>query len=462
VEKLARVFFVLALIFAAAFIVFFLFYFRANNEQTALVIERANLKQQVATLNTELNRRGIYQQELERKIQLLEAEKPGPAATQTEEIDTLKAQVSALLDEVEKKSAQIALLSTSQTGSPSEREKALQEDIIRLKQTCDDEYAKLQLSLRQKDDEIARLTKTLEAQGSPDEQVKTLQTQLGSLQKDLTKAQVDLDSTKRSVSERDIEITALKTQLEAYQKNNQTLVQKDQEIAGLKAQVASLQAQTAQKETEIKNLNAGINTLTKEKESLYQQLTIERIYQPIPPGESDAVRYKYLILGEDALLAEKYKESAENFQKAQLKELSLGVMASVYTRKRDLAYQKAISLYYSEGLDHYKGNRFEAAISPFQKAISLALEVKTDYDDDVLYYLALSYYQMKDYNEAEKQLQAVYALKESTYKVHALYYLVRVAMDAGKKTEALAYANQLKTHSQYATFARDAIKTLGE
>ncbi|NLZ15037.1 MAG: hypothetical protein GXY29_12750 [Thermotogaceae bacterium] len=461
-EKLARVFFVLTLIFAAAFVVFFLFYFRTNNEQTALVIERANLKQQVATLSTELNRRGIYQQELERKIQLLEAEKPGPAATQTEEIDALKAQVSALRDEVEKKSAQIALLSTSQTGSSSEREKALQEDIIRLKQTYDDEYAKLQLSLRQKDDEIARLTKTLEAQGSPDEQVKTLQTQLGSLQKDLTKAQVDLDSTKRSVSERDIEITALKTQLEAYQKNNQTLVQKDQEIAGLKAQVVSLQAQTAQKETEIKNLNAGINTLTKEKESLYQQLTMERIYQPIPPGESDAVRYKYLILGEDALLAEKYKESAENFQKAQLKDLSLGVMATVYTRKRDLSYQKAISLYYSEGIDLYKGNRFEEAISPFIKASALAQEVKTDYDDDVLYYLGLSYYQMKNYAEAETQLKTVYALKESTYKVHALYYLVRVAMDAGKRTEALAYANQLKTHSQYATFARDAIKTLGE
>jgi len=462
VEKLARVFFVLALIFAAAFIVFFLFYFRANNEQTALVIERANLKQQVATLNTELNRRGIYQQELERKIKLLEEEKPGPAATQTEEIGALKAQMVALQDEVEKKNAQIALLSTSQTGTPSQREKALQEDIIRLKQTYDDEYAKSQRSLRQKDDEIARLTKTLEAQGSPDDRVKTLQTQLSALQKDLAKAQVDLDSAKRAASERDTEISALKAQLDTYQKNNQTLVQRDQEIAALKAQVASLLTQAAQKETEIKNLNTGINTLTQEKESLYKQLTVERIYQPIPPGESDAVRYKYLILGEDALLAENYKKSAENFQKANLKDLSLGVMATVYTRKRDLTYQKAISLYYSEGIDHYKGNRFEAAVLPFQKAISLALEVKTDYDDDVLYYLGLSYYQMKDYKEAERQLQAVTALKESTYKVHALYYLVRVAMDAGKKTEALAYANLLKGYAQYATFARDAIKTLGE
>ncbi len=461
-EKLARAFFVLTLVFAAAFVVFFLLYFRANNEQTALVIERANLKQQVTTLNTELNRRGVYQQELERKILALETEKPEPAATQVEEIDRLTAQLNTLQDELEKKNAQISLLSTSQVSAPSEREKALQEDIVRLKQSYDDEYAKLQLSLRKKDDEIARLTKTLEAQGSGDDQVKSLQTLLNTTQKDLTKVQTDLDSAKRQVAEGQTEIAALKTQIETYQKGNQTLVQKDQEIASLKTQVADLRAQSTQQEAQIKNLNADVLTLTKEKESLYQQLTKERVYQPIPPWESDAVRYKYLILGEDALLAEKYKESAENFQRAQLKDLALNVMATVYLRKRDLAYQKAISLYYSEGFDHYKGNRFEQAVAPFLKAVSLAQEVKTDYDDDVLYYLGLSYYQLKRYTDAETQLKAVYAMKESTFKVHALYYLVRVTMDAGKKSEALAYANLLKGFSQYATFAREAIKTLGE
>jgi predicted nucleic acid-binding Zn-ribbon protein len=463
VEKLARVFFVLTLVFAAAFIIFFLLYFRANNEQTALVIEKATLKQQVTGLNTEVNRQSLRLQEYERKIQTLETQIGTLPASGSQEITALQATITQLQEEITKKNAQIALLTTSQTsGTASEREKALQEDLARLKKTFDDEYVRLQAIISQKDEEIALLQKNTDGTASESEQIKSLRAENETLRTNLTKAQVDLDSAKRSASERDITITNLRKQLAELQNSNQTLALKDKEISEAKVKISSLELKNSESEKTIRQLNTEIDTLTVENEGLKKQLSQERVYQPIPPGESDAVRYKYLILGEDELLAENYKKSAENFQKAQLKDLALGVMSTVYLRKRDLAYQKAIYEYYTEGMKYYRDKQYAEAAQRFKTAVTLSAEVKTDYEDDVLYYQGVSYYFSNSLIEAEKSLQAVYAMKTSSLRVHALYYLVKVYLDQAKTAEALQYARELSSEAQYATFAKETLKKLGQ
>src|SRR6056297_2954745 len=84
-EKIARIFFVFTLLFAAAFIIFFLLYAQAKNEVTESKVDKAALQQSVSTLTNELNRQEILYQELERQYKDLEV-----SASDTSEINIQK------------------------------------------------------------------------------------------------------------------------------------------------------------------------------------------------------------------------------------------------------------------------------------------------------------------------------------------------------------------------------------
>jgi chromosome segregation ATPase len=361
-ERIARIFFVFTLLFAAAFIIFFLLYAQAKNEVTQSNVDKAALQQSVSTLSNDIRRQEILYEELERKYKALEA-----AASETSEINIQRLkdqiydqqqQIAALQAQIDEKDNTIAsltdpALSTNTTETNSEQ-------IAQVSAEYEKEINRLQEEINKQEDEISSLTEQLEAE-DVDERITDLQLTLAQTQSELEKAQSQLSTLEQTLSEREQEIANLNEQLSQSSESAAIIAEKQDEIKTLEGKITRLNEQIEEnrvaleeKDNEITALQGQLSSAKQEIRKLNDTLARERKYDPIPAGEADAVKYKYLLLGEDALSSGDSIKSADYFMRADLNNLALGDLHQVYSRKRDLAFQKAIAQYYNEGYEHYK------------------------------------------------------------------------------------------------------------
>ncbi|MDN5359783.1 MAG: hypothetical protein PWQ84_846 [Thermotogaceae bacterium] len=468
-ERIARIFFVFTLLFAAAFIIFFLLYAQAKNEVTQSNVDKAALQQSVSTLSNDIRRQEILYEELERKYKALEA-----AASETSEINIQRLkdqiydqqqQIAALQAQIDEKDNTIAsltdpALSTNTTETNSEQ-------IAQVSAEYEKEINRLQEEINKQEDEISSLTEQLEAE-DVDERITDLQLTLAQTQSELEKAQSQLSTLEQTLSEREQEIANLNEQLSQSSESAAIIAEKQDKIKTLEGKITRLNEQIEEnrvaleeKDNEITALQGQLSSAKQEIRKLNDTLARERKYDPIPAGEADAVKYKYLLLGEDALSSGDSIKSADYFMRADLNNLALGDLHQVYSRKRDLAFQKAIAQYYNEGYEHYKNKDYPRAVESLEKALSYSQDVTTNYRDDTLYYKALSEYNLQNYIAAENDLKFLNNTeKNSTYIPHALYYLSKIYEQIGDTDNLKKTAQELSNYSQYGTYAKKILDSL--
>ncbi len=470
-EKLARIFFVFTLIFAAAFIIFFLLYFRNSNEAEKFRVEKVNLSQQVETLTMELNRVNVTNQELERKLtkysQNVNESELTQLATYTSKIDTLNAEIKRLEDELEKKAASVNVLSSQiesmMKGAGNDVTQAsteTDESIARMKLLYETEIEKYQNELFDKNEELDDLKKQLQDSDDIDQRTKDLQQRVADMQKSIENISAERDALKASEEKYRNDISLLNLKINELSDSAAAIEMKDKEILGYKNDIEKYKTEITNLKEEVRQLNATIKKNTDEIQALKKQMETEKRYDPIPAGEEDALRYKYLLLGEDRLSAGDSKESARYFENAKLETLALSDLSKVYEKKRDLAFRKAISEYYNEGYSFYKDKSYEKAIPLLENAVKYSQTVENDYHDDSLYYLGLSYFNLKDFDNAEKYLITVSNLNTSILQQHSLYYLVKSFVESGDEGNALTYAEKLMKFDSYKDYAKSVIDKL--
>src|SRR6056297_2191083 len=469
-EKIARIFFVFTLLFAAAFIIFFLLYAQAKNEVTSSNVDKAALQQSVSTLTNELNRQDILYEELERKYKVLEE-----AASETSEINIqkLKDQIYDQQQQIETLDAVIkekenTIASLSDPALSTNTISTNTEQIAEVSAEYEKEIKRLQEEVSRQKETINSLTTQLESD-DVDERIQGLQLSLTKTQSDLEKAVAQVSTLETNLSERENEIANLNEQLTESSQSGQLIAEKQKEIENLKERIAELN-QTVEsnrealeeKDSEIAALNQQLSESNAKIQTLNATLAREKKYDPIPAGEADAIKYKYLLLGEDALSSGDSVRSADYFMRADLDNLALGDLHQVYSRKRDLAFQKAIAQYYNQGYEHYKNKDYSRAVENLEEALILSSEVPSNYRDDSFYYKALSEYNLQNYINAENTLKSLIdTQKNSTYIPHSLYYLARIYEKTGESDNLQKTAQELSNYSQYSTYAKkilDAMK----
>jgi len=468
-EKIARIFFVFTLLFAAAFIIFFLLYAQTKNEVTSSNVDKAALQQSVSTLSNDLNRQEVLYEELERKYNTLKE-----AASETSEINIQKLkdqiydqqqQIDDLHDLISQKDTTIASL--SQGSTPTVTTVVDTEQIAQVSADYEKEIDRLQEEISRQKEQIKTLTADLESD-DVDERIQQLKSTLAQTQSDLDGAKTQISTYESRLAEREKEIANLNEQLTQAGDSAKIIAEKQEEMTSLEKEIATLKQAIEENQQTIKAKEAEIITLTGQLNSANTQiaklndtLARERKYDPIPDGEADAVKYKYLLLGEDALSAGDSIKSADYFMRADLNNLALGDLHQVYSRKRELAYQKAIAEYYSDGYEQYKNTDYSGAIESFIKALAFAQDVQSNYRDDTLYYKALSEFNQQNYAETEKDLKFLLETeKNSTYIPHALYYLAKVYEQVTDRANLEKTAKELSKYTQYSSYAKKILDSL--
>src|SRR6056297_552400 len=470
-EKIARIFFVFTLLFAAAFIIFFLLYAQAKNEVTQSNVDKAALQQSVSTLSNDIRRQQILYEELERKNKTLEE-----AASETSDINIqrLKDQIYEQKQEIEALQAQIdekdnTIASLSDSALSTNTTDVNTEQIAQVSADYEKEINRLQTEINKRQEEITSLTQQLEQNDNDvDERITNLQLQVAQTQSELEKAQSQVSLLEETLSEREQEITNLNEQLSQSSESGAIIAEKQDDISRLQTEMAQLNQDIQEKETILEEKDAEITTLENQLSSANQEvqklkdtLARERKYDPIPAGEADAVKYKYLLLGEDALSSGDSIKSADYFMRADLNNLALGGLHQVYSRKRDLAFQKAIAQYYNQGYEHYKNKDYSRAVAALEKALSYTQDVTTNYRDDTLYYKALAEYNLQNFMDAENDLKfLINTEKNSTYIPHALYYLAKIYEQIGDTDNLRKAVQELSNYSQYSTYAKKILDSL--
>jgi|GEM_PF-340563 len=479
-EKLARIFFVFTLLFAAAFITFFLLYAQVKNEVTQSKVDRAGLQQSLSTLENESGKQAILYEELQRKYDLLAEE----AAEKSDlNVQALKDQIYDQQKQIEDQSRQLEekeqeIDSLKLVVDLKPVQDTINASVINLNPNTDQlaeisaeyekEIKKLQNEIIAQKAEVTRLTEELETAADGDQRIKDLQERVGQTQQSLETAISQAKALEDQLNERNRTIDNLNEQLSNAENSTKLIAEKQTEIASLNQEISRLNDAVANEvkktqvaEEEIAGLNDELNSKMTEIRTLEATLEREKKYDPIPAGEADAVRYKYLLLGEDALSAGNDVQSAEYFSMARLDDLALGDLHQVYERKRELAYQKAIVVYYNDGYQLYKDKKYEQAIEKFSKAAELAVSVKTDYFDDALYYRALSEYTLSDYSAAETDFDKITETQQgSNYVQHSLYYLCKILEAQGRKEELKKVATELVNYSTYSDYAKKILAAL--
>ncbi len=469
-EKIARIFFVFTLLFAAAFIVFFLLYAQAKNEVTQSNIDRASLQQSVSTMNNELNRQRVIYEELDRKYKALEE-----SASQTSQVNVQKlkdqiysqqAQIEELQASLKEKDEAILSVNTDSAGT-STSASTQAEKIAQVAAEYEKEIKRLQTEVSSQKEAIQSLSEQLKAK-DVDQRVKDLQAKMDQTQNELNTALSNTQKLEDQLAQRDKELATLQEQLSQADQSTKVIAQKQAEVQQLEQRLEQTSDELtnksnviAQKDKDITDLNTSLKEAQTKIKTLETTLNRERKYDPIPAGEADAIKYKYLLLGEDALSSDDAVKSADYFLRADLDELALGDLHRVYSRKRELAFQKAISQHYNQGYEHYKNKDYERAIEAFKKAAQLSAYVITSYTDDTLYYMGLSEYNLKRYDQAQAELKNLIATqKNSTYIPHSLYYLARMYEEQNNRERLLQTAKELANYSQYTTYAKKIIDSL--
>jgi TolA-binding protein len=472
-EKLARIFFVFTLLFAAAFIIFFLLYAQAKNEVTQSKVDRAGLQQSLSTLENTANKQEILYEELQRKYDLLTEE----ASEKSDlNVQKLKDQIYDQQKQIEDQHTQLSendqkieTLKVELESKPVQD--TINASVINLNPSNNqlaEVSAEYEKEIKKLQSEINRLSDELESSSDGDQRLKDLQERVGQTQQSLDKAIDQVKKLEDQLNNKTAEIEKLTEQLSNAANSTKIIAEKQSEIEKLNQQIALLNDSIANekeavtsKVAEIESLNKELNAKRTEIKILEASLEREKKYDPIPSGEADAVRYKYLLLGEDALSAGNDIQSAEYFQRARLNDLALGDLHKVYERKRELAYQKAIAVHYNNGYQLYKDKNYNEAIDDFSSAVELARDVKTDYLDDSLYYRALSEYNFSDYSAAETDFDEIIATqKDSNYVPHSLYYLCKILESQGRKDKLKTAATELAKYTSYSDYANKILKSL--
>jgi len=470
-EKLARLFFVLTLVFAGAFIAFFLLFAQKNNELNESKVQRANLQQQVSTLQNQLNRRDVEYEEVQRKLEEAQSNLEGMS---DENLADLREQLNEKESSLEAKDEKIAELNErinqleTDSGTGTVTAETNQEELIKLKKEYENEIEKYQKQVSAQQEEIERLNEILASQDSEDQRIQDLRERVASLQQSLdeaishsTELEDKLESKNNEMAELRDQLARADNSVEVINEKQTEIDKKDQEIQSLKDRLEEKNNEMAKKDEKISQLEDQLNERLSEVENLKAKLDREKKYDSIPEGEADAVKYKYLLLGEDALSSGKVIESASYFQKAKLDNLSLGDLHQVYDRKRTLAYQKAIAQYYNQGYSDYKEEQFEQSLQQLNEAMILSNEVSTSYSDDILYYKALSEYNLNDYNAAENDFTRLISREEdSNYVPHSLYYLTKIYQKRGMNESLLDALDSLEQYSRYETYAKNLRETI--
>ncbi len=479
-EKLARIFFVFTLLFAAAFIIFFLLYAQARNEVTQSKVDRAGLQQELSTLENASGKQAILYEELQRKYDLLveESEEKSDLNVQKlkDQIYDQQKQIEDQNKQIDEKDQAIESLKLAMDSKPVQDTvnasvinlNPNNEQLAEISAEYEKEIRKLQNEIAAQKAEVTRLTEELESSSDGDQRIKDLQERVGKAQQSLDNAIAQVKTLEEQLDEKNQTIENLNEQLSNAENSTQIIAEKQNEIETLKQEIAALNdrianeiQKTASRDTDIATLNKELNEKMTEIKTLEATLEREKKYDPIPAGEADAVRYKYLLLGEDALSAGNNVQSADYFQKAKLDDLALGDLYKVYERKRELAYQKAIAVYYNDGYQLYKDKKYELAIDNFSQAAAFGRSVKTDYLDDTLYYRALSEYNLSDYSAAETDFNEIIKTQQgSNYVQHSLYYLCKILDSQGRKEELKTVATQLVKYSSYSDYANNLLKSL--
>ncbi len=462
-EKLARMFFVFTLLFAGLFITFFLLYTRQSNDINLLRVERNTAQQQLNTANAQLRRLELSNQELTARITQLE-EKVATRPTQPETIDrdlveenerlkTLIEQVEAQLtasqreiDRLRTENGQPTELRTE----PTERETDLEQEVQQLKSLIQD-----------KDYEIARLQEEVQVLSTTeDEQLRVLQDRVSQLQQNILTAQREVERYQNQLTARESDIEQLHKQLDLGADTEVLLAAKDQEILKLHGSITEIQSALQKAQNQIESLSQQLTEKDRELQALHQRLQAERSLDPIPAGQEGAMQYKYLILGEDALLANEYIDSARFFAQARLNDLPLGDLATVYKRRASAAYLQAAAILYNQGAQAYRDEQYNQAIPVFLEALDYALPSQSSYLDHIRYHLGLSFYNSKRPTDALPYLHAVYQNTAGTYHTHALYYLTRIAFESRDYTQARRYAEALKAQNMYVAYANSVLQEI--
>jgi len=470
-EKLARLFFVLTLVFAGAFIAFFLLFAQKNNELNESKVQRANLQQQVSTLQNQLNRTEVEYEEVKRKFDEAEATleelSDGNLAKLREQLNEKESALKEKDEKMAELNERINRLETD-SGTDTATVESNQEELVKLKKEYENEIEKYQKQVSVQQEEIERLNEILSAQDGEDQRIQDLRERVASLQSSLDDAVSDSKELEDKLESKNQEMEELREQLaqvdnsvEVINDKQKEIDEKVQEVQSLKDRFEGKNNEMAEKEEKIAQLENQLNESLSELENLKAKLDREKQYDPIPAGEADAVKYKYLLLGEDALSSGNYLESASYFQKAELEDLSLGDLHKVYQRKRTLAYQKAIAQYYNLGYSDYKEEKYEQSLNQLNESLILSEEVPTSYSDDILYYRALSAYHLNDDIVAENDFKRlINEQKDSNYVPHALYYLTKIYQKRGNEDSLTDVLDRLEQYGQYETYAKNLRETI--
>ncbi len=448
-EKLARMFFVFTLLFAGLFITFFLLYTRQGNDINLLRVERNTAQQQLNTANAQLRRLELSNQELTAQIAQLEekvATRPGQPETvdpglveENERLLTLIEQLETQLLASRREIDQLRAENGQPTGiglGPTEREADLEKEIARLRE------------------EVQVLSTT------EDEQLRVLQDRVSQLQQNILAAQREVERYQNQLTARESEIEQLHKQLDLGADTKVLLAAKDQEIHQLQGSITAIQSDLQKAQNQIASLSQQLTEKDRELQAVHQRLQAERSLDPIPAGQEGAMQYKYLIMGEDALLANEYLDSARFFAQARLTDLPLGDLATVYKRRESAAYLQAAAILYNQGAQAYRDEQYNQAIPIFLEALDYALPSQSSYLDHIRYHLGLSFYHSQRPTDALPYLHAVYQNTAGTYHTHALYYLTRIAFESRDYTQAKRYAESLKTRNMYVSYANSVLQEI--
>lgn len=550
-ERLARVFFVFTLILGAGFIIFFLFYFKTNDELLSVKTDREGLKTKLGEFTVDINRLNVDKQNLESQLKRFLEATDTTYSTDEATINFLKAQISTLNDELALKEGEISRLLQEmdlKIAAAIENQKAAySEDLARMKDTYEAELKKYSDEVFFMKNEVLSLQAQIEQMKQAGTYDEGLQNRIDTLENLLSEKNKEVNSLNVEINSKISEIADLKTRLEDFQNSeNQDplaakIVELTTEIENLKLQIEEkdstiavisnslleyengfplqekfidqindLNAELTDREGEISDLKTRLNDLELKLEAktgegedsakiasleekvseLEKMITVkeglitdlsskvadyqkevsdlntkleERISSmPIILGEKDAVRYKYLILGEDNLSAKKYIASADYFSQAQLDTLPLGDLSIVYSRKRELAYRMAIAEYYNIGYPKYLEKDYTAALASFEKGIRLGKEVSTDYSDDLIYHSGLSYLNLGDFQSAIVNLELIITEGNSIYVPHSLYNLLKIYLDLKNYSSAKKYAEELLNYPEFESYAKNVLRIIGE
>jgi tetratricopeptide (TPR) repeat protein len=86
--------------------------------------------------------------------------------------------------------------------------------------------------------------------------------------------------------------------------------------------------------------------------------------------------------------------------------------------------------------------------------------VQSVYNDDLQYYLALSYYNTFQYQKAIEIFLKLYEKEDSDYRVHSIYYLVNIFLVQKDKNKARQFAAELLETPYYKNYATQILKIL--